>query len=418
MSLKRNTLWNLAGSGLPLLAGALAIPYTLHQLGNEAFGVLTLVWGLIGYFSLFDFGIGRALTVEISRRMGQGDGAPLGGVLRAGLLLTALAGLLGAVVVAVLAHPLADRWLSIGPALQLPASQAFWVAALGVVPTTLSNGLRGALEGMDRFDASNLSRVAMGTWMFVAPALAIAWQDADVGGIAAYLVAGRLVVMAGLFFPLFPVLTQGGRIFDRADLASLWGYGVWVTITGIIGPLMVFGDRFFVGAAVGADQLPLYAIPQEGLLRLLLIPVALTSALLPRLAAATPTEAAQEYHRQLVRVAWLMGGVCALALGLAYPVLRVWISEEFATRALPIVAVLCLGIWINSIASLPFTLLQARGNPRLTALFHLAELAAYLVVLWWATGHWGLMGAAVAWVARVMLDAVLLQLAVRRLYGV
>ena len=418
MSLKNNTLWNLVGSGLPLLAGVLTIPYTLHRLGNEAFGVLTLVWGLIGYFSLFDFGIGRALTVEISRRMQQDAAAPVGAVLRAGLFLTALAGLLGAVVVALLAHSLAERWLSIGPALQGPAMQAFWVTALGVIPTTLSSGLRGALEGMNRFATSNLSRVAMGAWMFIAPALAIAWQDASVGGITIYLVVGRFVVMAGLFIPLLRVLTQGGRGFDRTDLANLWGYGIWVTITGIIGPLMVFGDRFFVSAAVGADQLPLYAIPQEGLLRLLLIPGALTSALLPRLAAAAPAEAAQEYRRQLARVAWLMGGISVVALGLAHPVLRVWISDEFATRALPIVAVLCVGIWINSIASLPFTLLQARGNPRLTALFHLAELAAYLVVLSWAAGHWGLMGAAIAWVARVMLDAVLLQVAVRRLYGV
>jgi O-antigen/teichoic acid export membrane protein len=61
MSLKRNTIWNLAGTGLPLLLGAITIPYLIARVGVEAFGVLTLVWALIGYFSLFDFGLGAHL---------------------------------------------------------------------------------------------------------------------------------------------------------------------------------------------------------------------------------------------------------------------------------------------------------------------------------------------------------------------
>jgi O-antigen/teichoic acid export membrane protein len=67
MSLRPNTLWNLAGSGLALIAAAALIPFMLQRLGNEAFGVLTLIWALIGYFSLFDMGVGRAIADELSK---------------------------------------------------------------------------------------------------------------------------------------------------------------------------------------------------------------------------------------------------------------------------------------------------------------------------------------------------------------
>jgi hypothetical protein len=64
MSLRNNTQWNLAGSGLPLIAAAALIPFMLHRLAmvtlTEAFGELTLIWAVIGYFSLFDMGVGRA----------------------------------------------------------------------------------------------------------------------------------------------------------------------------------------------------------------------------------------------------------------------------------------------------------------------------------------------------------------------
>ena len=55
MSLSRNTIWNLAGAGLPLLIGAATIPWLMSRLGVERFGILTLLWAIIGYFSLFYF---------------------------------------------------------------------------------------------------------------------------------------------------------------------------------------------------------------------------------------------------------------------------------------------------------------------------------------------------------------------------
>lgn len=418
MSLKRNALWNLAGSGVPLLAGVALIPYTLSMLGNEAFGVLTLIWGLIGYFSLFDFGVGRALTYQLSRLMAAGQENQTGPVLRAGLLLTCAAGLFGVAVIATLAPGLATQWLNISPSLQQDARQAFLIAAIGVLPTTVTSGLRGALEGLDRFAASNLGRIALGVWMFVLPAISIRVHGPSLALVTLYLVLGRVMVLALMAFQLRRCLVAGLGVMGLQHFRGLWSYGFWVTVTGIVGPLMVYGDRFFISAIVGVDQLPLYTIPQEALLRLLMIPAALTGALLPQLAAMDERKAGETYRQIYRRVGLLMVGICVLAGGVAYPLLSLWISNSFARAAMPVVWVMCIGVWMNSLASVSFILLQAKGNPRLTALFHLVELVLYLIVLWVLASQWGLIGAALAWLARVALDWLLLQAAVRRLYGV
>ena len=419
MSLKRNTLWNLAGSVLPLVAGAGLIPYTLAHLGNESFGILTLIWGLIGYFNLFDLGVGRSLTFQLSRLKASGKIPEIGPTLRAGMLLTLGAGLAGAALIWVAAPALAGHWLKISPALQQDAMLAFLIAALGVLPTTLASGLRGALEGLDRFAASNISRILLGLWMFVLPAWAVYFHGNALWVIALYLVLGRFLVVVGMSFQLRAYLRRAEDApLQGRHLKVLWNYGLWVSITGIVGPLMVYGDRFFVSAAVGAEQLPLYAIPQEALLRLLLIPVALTGALLPRLANMDDEASVRSYRQSNWRIAVCMFVVCLLAAALAYPVLAVWLSAEFARTALPVVLILCAGIWVNSMALMPYTLLHAKGNPRLTAIFHLAELALYLLAVWFLSSRFGLPGAALAWLARVALDLALLRLAVRRLYGV
>src|SRR5207245_348865 len=61
--LVRNTLWNLIGNVAPLLLAFFCIPSLVRALGTSRFGILTLVWVLIGYATVFDFGLGRALDM-------------------------------------------------------------------------------------------------------------------------------------------------------------------------------------------------------------------------------------------------------------------------------------------------------------------------------------------------------------------
>ena len=66
--LVRNVFWNLLGTGAPLLVAIVAIPMLIEGMGTARFGVLTLAWMVVGYFSLFDLGLGRALTKLVAER--------------------------------------------------------------------------------------------------------------------------------------------------------------------------------------------------------------------------------------------------------------------------------------------------------------------------------------------------------------
>ncbi|MDE2427378.1 MAG: flippase [Burkholderiales bacterium] len=418
MSLKRNTFWNLGGSLLPLLAAAAFIPYCLRHLGNEAFGVLTLIWGLIGYFSLFDFGVGRALTYGLSKLRMTGDHNGIGRVLKSGLLLTAITGTAGTLIMLMLAPSLTHHWLKISPALQNDAQSAFQIAAIGVIPTAVTSGLRGAMEGLERFAASNLNKIFLGFCMFTLPAASIWLHGNQLSHIALYLAMARLVVVVIGLLQLRSHLRSapidGAEIFT--PMRGLVSYGFWLTVSGIISPLMVFGDRFFISSLLGAGQLALYTIPQEGLMRMLIVPAAIGGALLPMFAGMqNQHESSALYQSQYRRLALIMLGLCLFAAIIAYPGLSFWLSADFAHKALPITLILVAGSFMNGIAQLPYTMLQARGKPKLTAQFHMVELVLYIVVLYFLSRQFGLIGAALAWTARVTLDWLLLHIAARRL---
>ena len=72
-TLGKNTVWNLIGQATPALAAVFTVPILIHRLGTERFGVLTLIWLIVGYFSIFDLGLGRALTQLLADRLGRDD---------------------------------------------------------------------------------------------------------------------------------------------------------------------------------------------------------------------------------------------------------------------------------------------------------------------------------------------------------
>ena len=103
--LARNTLWNLAGQALPLLAGIVLIPYIIKGLGTDRFGLLGIIWIVFGYFSLMDLGLGRATTKFLAEWLAKGESARISEMVWSSLLLQALFGVAGGGIIIALFRP-------------------------------------------------------------------------------------------------------------------------------------------------------------------------------------------------------------------------------------------------------------------------------------------------------------------------
>lgn len=421
MSLKKNTVWNLLGSGLPLLLAAVAIPFIIRHAGVESFGILTMVWALIGYFSLFDFGLGRALTQQVARQLSVQELDAIPSLVKSGLLFTLGTGMLGGLVLLVLASPLAHDWLKISPGLQSQAYSALLLSALGIPLTTLATGLRGVLEAYEDFRAVNIFRIFLGMANFGLPALTVYFISPSLTWMVLSLVLARFLNVVAYAWlmdrKLPPQWWHTGRL-DRQRIRSLLAFGAWMTVSNIISPLMVTADRFVISGLLGAGVVAYYSVPSEMMQRVLILPAALTTALFPRLAAllhTNPAEARQVYLYALRLVAMVIFPVCLVIGAGSYWGLSWWLGEDFARQSWLVVVILAAGIFFNSVASVPFAKIQAAGQARTTALIHVAEVAMYLAVLLVLTRWLGLTGAAIAWSLRTGADFLLLILAANRL---
>jgi O-antigen/teichoic acid export membrane protein len=409
MSLRRNTLWSLAGTGLPLLLGAVTIPYLIRKTGVEAFGVLTLVWALIGYFSLFDFGLGRALTQQVATARSAGHLARLPSLVKTGLWFTAAAGVAGGLILAALADQLALHWLNVSGPLQPSTGWALLIAAIGIPLTTVTTGLRGVLEAYEDFKAVSLLRIGLGVANFGLPALSVMLIGTSLAWMVASLIIARVVVLLAhmwLVHRRLPVGWASAR-FNKENMRGLLSFGAWMTVTNIVGPLMVTADRFVISAVLGASVVAYYTVPFEVLIRLLVVPAAMTSVLFPRLAAVMTTDRpeAKRLHRKCLKIitAALLPICLIIAVGSKWG-MTIWLGHDFAEHSWRIVSVMAIGLLLNGIAYLPFAAIQAAGDARTTAYLHMLELVLYIPALFFSLKFFGLIGAAIAWDIRVAID--------------
>lgn len=406
MRLARSTLYNLIGLGAPLGVAVFTIPALIGQLGDTRFGLLTLIWAVVSYFGLFDLGLGRALTQQLAARLAKGENE-LGWrmTVTASYLLLALGLLAGALMA--LSSPLAHVLVK-QPELRHEVSNALLALALCMPAVTLTSGFRGVLEAKHQFGLINLIRVPMGIFTFVGPWAAALLFGPDLGIIAWVLCLGRVLACLLHAFYAFTAFEGVRRELgmDRTLVKPLCVTGGWMTVSNIVSPLMGYSDRFVVTALISAAALTYYVTPHELVTKLWIIPGALTATLFPVFASHTGSVAQQS--RLVGRSMHLL--VVAMALPtlaiacFAQELLTLWVSAEFAARSSLLTQIFCLGVFVNSLAHIPYTLLQGRGAARLTATIHLVEVLPFLALLATLTHFMGLTGAAIAWLIRLLLD--------------
>jgi O-antigen/teichoic acid export membrane protein len=408
LSVSRNTSYNLLGSIVPLAVSLVTIPIYLGLIGEARYGVLAIAWLLLGYFGLFDLGLGRATAQRIAA-MHESSSGERAETFWTALSLNAGLGISGGLLAWPIAVYFFGHVFRIEEALRPEVQAAIPWLILAVPIATLSGVLGGALEGRARFFELNIIS-ASGTALFqVIPLAAAMIWGADLGVLLPAAIFARLLTVAMLFERCRKRIFSGHAYkFIPKHSGYLLRFGGWVTVTSLVGPMMVIFDRFAIGAVSGAKAVSFYTIPFQLAERISIIPGALASALFPRLAGAERLEQERLACEGLGVLSAVMTPIAVALLFLIEPFLALWISPEFAQESATVAQIILLGFWSNSFAKIPYALLQAQGRPEIVAKCHLIEVLPYLAALYLGLSAFGIAGAAIVFSLRVLADFVLL----------
>jgi O-antigen/teichoic acid export membrane protein len=416
-----NSLLNAATALFVVGLNIAFVPLILHRFGTELYGVLTVTWMVLGNFNWLDFGFSRASARYVAQELalGQPDRAVLWTL--TAVLSQVLLGTVGSVVVWHLA-PLIVAHLHVQPANHAIVITALRVFAFSIPLDFAMRSLTGVMQAAQRFDWVNALSLLGTLGTYGVYTLAIL-EGGRFTTVIYGLLLVRLLNVVSAYIGAAHVLPSLSSVFAPRTLLALtstyWTnvvtlvrFGTWVAAAAVLGPLLLLFDQWMIGILIGIAMLPFYTIPTNLLVRLGLFPTALTTTLFPAFSAL---EAKRDWsrigqmfvraHRYLIVI--LMPVIFLVAVW-AREIFRLWIGPDFAVRATEPLRILAVGFLIALLAPLSGAILEAAGRPDILVKVYLLELPVNVGSVWFLTKHYGIVGAAVSYSLRSILETIIL----------
>lgn len=417
----RNSLINLLGQSAPLIIGVFATPLITQGLGSERFGLLSMVWVVLGYFNIFDMGMGRAATKYVAEAIGEGRSKDLSTIVWTAVVVQTIFGIIGALILAGSTSFLVERILAISPELVNEAKRTFYALSFSIPIVLVAGSFSGVLEAMQRFDLINAVNASFNASSFLLPLFALI-LGFSLPGIVVLLLIARitaLVAFVAMGLRLLPSLKEYS--FSVPLLPDLFAFGGWVTLGNrVLNPLIMSLDRWFIGSFLSMSAVAYYSLPYEGSTKLGVISASLTATLFPAFSTLVGMQEEKRigtlFARSVKYILLVLGPLSLIISLFAQDILRIWLGVEYADKGAIALQILAISALITSLSRIHSTLLTSTGHPEIPTKFRLLELPAYAVIIWFCVKHWGITGAAIAWTLRVALDGLLLFTATIKIY--
>lgn len=418
----KNTFWNFFTQVWLILIFMVTTPVVVHNLGDEAYGILSLIMATVGYFGFLDFGISQATLKFISEHLARNERSQVHRIISTSVFFSLIVGLLGAAIIIFLAPCLIEFIFKIPPVLRNETKISFYIFSGWLIASLLQGALQTVPAALQRFDLINLiNGIACSLQGLVSAWLVLSgFHLKEV--VALYLII-RVLSASAFFIILFKLLPDITLrpMWHGPTFLKLFSFGKWVLVSYVIGPLMVNLDRFLIGSFISVAAVTYYAIPYAIITKLGIIPGSAAPVLFPTF-SERGTLSDNSFLLGLFRRSLRLLNLSILPLAVilfifADEILRIWMGVNFADKSVAVARILSFAVVVNGLAIIPYTLVQGLGRADITAKFHLCELPAYLLFCLFLIPSLGINGAAIAWTGRVVLDAALLFWYVRRRIG-
>ena len=408
-----NTFINFTGQLIPIILAFLTLPIIIRGLGNDRYGLLTLSYAVLGYFTMFDLGVGRASIKYIAEAINSSSEYDVSRAVSSSITFQLILGVFFGILFNFLICDLLVDSLNLNEKLKSEASMMFNILSFSIPIVTTQAALSGVLEAKQRFDLVNAVKIpAIISTYFVFPLLGI-YLELDLIDLILLIVSTRILSVICYFsLCLREIKTIKIFFFDVRYLSKFTIYGLWVTISNIASVLMENADRFIIGSFISITSVTYYVIPYEIVSKIRIFSNSITLSTFPIFSSLNILENRSMYIKILGQsikfIIIFVGPTVLFVILFANLFLTLWLGSEFAKSSTLVLQVIAIGIFANSIANVPFSFFQSVGSPNIPAKYHITMLPFYLLFVILLAITNGIIGVAIAWTLRCVVDLFLL----------
>tara|TARA_R110000751_G_scaffold172928_3_gene279377 strand:+ start:90070 stop:91554 length:1485 start_codon:yes stop_codon:yes gene_type:complete len=399
------------GSGLaPFAITLITLPLLIEIIGLERYGLLSIAWMVTSSVGFLQMGMGRAVVQRLNaaRRVGSiGSLDDRNSILISAFSLTLAASVAASVIASIAIYTYCVSFEVVASDLMLEVLKGLVFLSASVFLGFWVSLLLGVYQADERFYFYSTIRffnVAGAQLLPLAAAFAFK-PEFDILMMA--VMTSRMAIVIAMLYGIRSDLRQMTKSkLTRARSLDLLSFGGWVSVLGLLSPMLVILDRFLIGAAFGAGAVGIYTVAYNLCTRLLVIPTSVSNVMLPKLSRLTGELLNLHSSRGLQVTAMLMTPTVVGFVVVYEPFVTVWMNFEIAAQTSRIAAILAIGVWITSIAQGPYTRLTSENRVRTIAIWHMMQVPVYAVALWLSLKALGPIGAAYCWSARTVADTI------------
>lgn len=352
-------------------------PFLLKHLGKSEYGLYSLVYSIVGYITILDFGFGNAIIRYTAKYHAEGkfkkERLVHGMFFVIYLFISVITLLIGVVIVVSL------KWFfhKTMTAAQISETQIMLLLAVLNLAFSFSLGIFGSI--MTAYEKFIFPRIINLITTLISPAVMIAlllFGHRAVSLIVVNTILNLFSLVMNVFYCRYKLRIKiEFHGFQIGLLKEIIAYSFYIFLNAIVDKLYWSSDQFILGAVSGSVAISVYAIGAQFNTYFISLSTAISGVFLPRVTAISVQDSNNKQLSDLfIKVGRIQFIVLAFALGgfilYGQEFIKLWAGSGF-TQSYYIALILIIPISIPLIQNIGISILQAKNMQKFRSVVYI-----------------------------------------------
>lgn len=380
----------------------ISVPYLINKLGVDAYGVLSLSLIVIGYSSLFDFGLARGITKYIAEYNVINDIGKIRKLVKTSFSLYLIMGLVGALILGILTHFFLMKIFKIPSWMQQEALITFYLTAFYLIFRLPQLFVQAIAIGYQKIYRLNLINTIFNS-LKIGFSVFVLWLGFFLQTVIVVNVIIGIVHFFVLYFFVKKTLPLRATIpgYDKNIAGMIMGYSIKSFTADSIGMFITYVDKFIISIFLPIANLAYYAVPFELSSRAWELQVSAIATVFPTFSMYNSANESAKFdalYKKITKFIIITAVFVSSFISIfAIEILKFWVGPEFTLRACQILRVVSWGILTSSLLSIIGIILYSTSNLNKAIKVNTAMLIIHIILSLILIRNYGIFGIAVSW---------------------
>ncbi len=406
----RNVATRYLSVAAEMVFGLITLPFNLHHLGADAYGLWMLTAGVTIHFSILDLGYGGALVKFIAQYRAWKDSRALNEIASTLFFLFAAFGLFAYLVTVGLAFNL-EHVFRITHAQAEIGKWILLIIGVNVAMNFPFSVYGGVTSGFQRYDINNIVAIVSNLVVVIVNVAVILLGY----GLIPLVAATSFVRFVTYFvyrrsaFKVFPGLRIRPSLFRKARVREVTGFSVYSSVIDWANKLNYELDEVVIGIFLGAAPVAAWAVADRIISGTQRLTNQGNAVLFPVVVDADATQQIGRLQTVLVEGTRLSLAtvlpIAVVLIVLAFPLVDAWVGAKMAAAA-PVLQILAVAVSLRVGNATSTTLLKGAGAVRRVAMVNIITGVVNLVMSAALVRSFGLTGVAIGTLVPVAIASI------------